>query len=191
MILVVSTSSPWVSVAVHSPGLALATHRTLEARNEGHRVLYDLVDGALADAGTEASWVTDVVADVGPGGFTSVRIGVTFAKLFAYLTGCRIWGVEAFDLIGGGGPVIVPSRKGEWFVRCPHEPARTTSAPPKEARGYGRPGAPEVFPDARLGAQVPEAWRAAGAMTLVPFYLAQPSISRPKTPYRRPGETVS
>lgn len=183
MILVVSTSSPQLSVAVLTPGIAVRAGSAREARNDGHRVLHELLDEVLGEAECRRADVTGLVVDVGPGGFTSVRIGVTFAKFFAYLTGCRIWSIEAFDLIAHDGTVAVPSRRGEWFVRAPQQSPVVARAITSGTRGYGSGFEEAAYPDARRASLVRERWRESDPMALVPFYLAEPSISKPKAPF--------
>lgn len=139
----------------------------------------------MSGAGIGPSDVSDVVVDVGPGGFTSVRIGVTFAKIFAHLTSCRIWSVESFDLIAREKTVVVPARKGEWFVRSPHGRAMLVRESPADALGYGHGIAPPVFPDAREAASVRADWRGSDPVSLKPYYFFEPSISQPKVPYPR------
>lgn len=187
MILVVSTSSPQLSVAVLTPTLGVRAGSSREARNDGHRVLHELLDEVLGKASAKQTDVRGLVVDVGPGGFTSVRIGVTFAKLFAYLTGCRVWSIEAFDLIAHDGAVAVPARKGEWFVREPNAIPIVAREVRTGTRGYGPGLEDSTFPDSRRASLVPERWRESDPVALVPFYLAEPSISKPKAPFGRIG----
>ena len=51
----------------------------------------------LAEAGASPASLTGVVACVGPGGFTALRIGVATAEGLA-LTGLPTWGFSAFEL---------------------------------------------------------------------------------------------
>jgi tRNA threonylcarbamoyladenosine biosynthesis protein TsaB len=51
----------------------------------------------MAEAGRQPADLTGVVACVGPGGFTSLRIGVATAEGLA-LTGLPTWGFSAFEL---------------------------------------------------------------------------------------------
>lgn len=55
------------------------------------------IESLMAEAGTTARELTGVVACVGPGGFTSLRIGVATAEGLA-LTGLPTWGFSAFEL---------------------------------------------------------------------------------------------
>lgn len=78
---------------------------TLERGQSQSRVLLPLLDDLLAEAGAGPEAVTGpgpkaltgVVCCVGPGGFTSLRIGVATAEGLA-LTGLPTWGFSAFEL---------------------------------------------------------------------------------------------
>ena len=59
--------------------------------------LLPTLDQLLAEAGATAAGLTGVVACVGPGGFTALRIGVATAEGLA-LTGLPTWGFSAFEL---------------------------------------------------------------------------------------------
>jgi len=60
-------------------------------------VLLPAVRSLLAEAGTGPEGLTGVLACVGPGGFTALRIGVATAEGLA-LTGLPTWGCSAFEL---------------------------------------------------------------------------------------------
>ena len=59
--------------------------------------LLPTLDELLAEAGATPASLTGVVACVGPGGFTALRIGVATAEGLA-LTGLPTWGFSAFEL---------------------------------------------------------------------------------------------
>lgn len=70
---------------------------TLERGQSQSRALLPLLDELLAEAGTGPENLTGVICCVGPGGFTSLRIGVATAEGLA-LTGLPTWGFSAFEL---------------------------------------------------------------------------------------------
>jgi tRNA threonylcarbamoyladenosine biosynthesis protein TsaB len=89
----------------------------------------------LAEAGTGPEGLTGVVACVGPGGFTALRIGVATAEGLA-LTGLPTWGFSAFELraqalrlAGHPGPlwILLDGQRQEAFLQAwaegPLEPA--------------------------------------------------------------------
>jgi tRNA threonylcarbamoyladenosine biosynthesis protein TsaB len=68
-----------------------------------------------------------VAVDVGPGSFTGLRIGVTFAKTFAYATGANILGVTSMEVLAHqaakahGSPILrlwtlVDAHRGQLFA---------------------------------------------------------------------------
>ena len=180
MILAFSTSSPLARVALISDrGEIVAEGERLAPRKASEACLEILE--------TIEGWrsATIFAADLGPGSFTGVRVGVTLAKTLAFAAGACCAGVSSFDLIDAQGPVIVPSRKGEAFLRIPGEsPIRIAEAPP-EASGYGewREGQ-ELYPHARRFALLVDDLKRVEPEALLPEYVLPPSITPPKRAYR-------
>jgi len=176
MILGVSTSSPVLALALIGEGGELRGQKTSAL---GH----NLVEGGfleirefLAGHGLSLGELDGLWVDVGPGGFTSTRVGVTLGKIWAGMTGRELAAVSAFDLIGDG-VTFVPSRKGEWLVRVPGEAEiqRMTDLP-DGAQGYEHPNGLSRYPAFRAGLPL----RAVTADDLLPDYVNAPSISQPK-----------
>lgn len=181
MIVAFSTSSPMVSVAVIAmDGRVLASEQTLAPMraSEACLVLLEKLKPTLDD-------VEMFAADLGPGSFTGVRVGVTIAKTFAYAQGVKAAGANAFDLIDPAAVVGLPSKKHECFVRVPgREPVRLAERPTGQIVGYG-PWfeGEETFPDARRFATLIPTLKPVEPEALVPEYLIEPSITLPKKPY--------
>jgi hypothetical protein len=138
----------------------------------------------MLKAATESavfSWqeVARLAVDVGPGSFTGVRVGVAMAKTFAWIENKPVVVASSFDLITSSGPVVVPSKKGEWWLREPGaNPVRVPEVP-SEAEGYGPDVLDPRYPDAAgfaLLGDLPEM----DARHVLPLYLAEPSISIPR-----------
>jgi tRNA threonylcarbamoyladenosine biosynthesis protein TsaB len=64
-----------------------------------------------------------VAVSIGPGSFTGLRVGVVFAKTFAYVTGCKLAAVDTFRAIAAACPddvsnvvVVSDAQRRELFV---------------------------------------------------------------------------
>ncbi|HVL38160.1 MAG TPA: hypothetical protein VM328_02105, partial [Fimbriimonadaceae bacterium] len=143
----------------------------------------DLLYSLLLSCDLQLSDTKGVAADLGPGSFTGVRVGVTLAKTLAFTLEVSCYGADAFNLIGPG-IVAVPSKKGEFFVRLPGlEPERQRDVPPG-ARGYGVGFAAADYPHASAFGALLKQLHPVPPERLNPVYLIEPSISQPKSPYR-------
>lgn len=97
MILGLDTSTECLHLALVR-GDAAWTRREVLAKGHGHSErLLPALDEVLAEAGASPKDLEGVACCVGPGGFTSVRIGVATAEGLA-LTGLPTWGFSAFEL---------------------------------------------------------------------------------------------
>ncbi|BBK34653.1 tRNA threonylcarbamoyladenosine biosynthesis protein TsaB [Stella humosa] len=110
------------SAAVWRDGAVLAARRLVTDR--GHAAhLAPLVRSVLADAGTAAAELDAVVATVGPGSFTGLRVGLALAQGIAIAAAIPAWGISSFDVharaAGGARPLLlaIDSRREEVFVR--------------------------------------------------------------------------
>lgn len=95
MRLAVRTSSGSYGVALIAPdgSVAAVEEGAGAASSPG-----DLAEALLRAAGLGPSDIAGVLVDLGPGGLSSTRVGVSFANAFAYATGARLSGVSALDL---------------------------------------------------------------------------------------------
>ena len=138
--------------------------------------------------------VTGFLADVGPGSFTGVRVGVTLAKTLAWTNNVSCGGADSFDLINANGTVVFPSKKNEWFVREPgQEVRRQTQLPTGPFEGFGPGLESQKYPLAERFALILNQIEWMHPMKLLPVYLIEPSISIPKNPLQvlgKPQETT-
>ncbi|MCC7433201.1 MAG: tRNA (adenosine(37)-N6)-threonylcarbamoyltransferase complex dimerization subunit type 1 TsaB [Methanoregulaceae archaeon] len=181
MIVAFSTSSAVASVAVQLPGGEIV-ERSQEAPRTASAACLAMLDELLAGADTRE--VEEWIADIGPGSFIGVRVGVMLAKTFAFAGGRLVRGLSAFDLIDADRTVAFPSRRGEWFVRVPGEPAYRTTEVPVSAVGFGL-GGEDRFPSAARAIELRSRASLVNPEELRPDHLMEPAISQPKTPYRR------
>lgn len=112
------------------------TRRVVSGVGRGHSErLIPALDELMAEAGAAPRDLSGVAACLGPGGFTSLRIGVATAEGLG-LTGLPTWGFSAFALraealrqVGVQGPVwiLLDGQRGEAFHQRwedgPTEPA--------------------------------------------------------------------
>lgn len=98
MLLAIDTSAG-SSVAVVDRDGGILAERT-EADTMRHaEVIGELIRGALADAGVAPSALSGVVAGMGPGPFTGLRVGIAAAKAFAFGAGRPVIPVVSHDAV--------------------------------------------------------------------------------------------
>lgn len=87
--------------------------------------LLPLIDGLCRGRGWSPRKIDEIYVSIGPGGFTGTRIGVTFAKTFAFATGARIVPVPTSRVLVENAPaearhalIVVDARRGKvWTER--------------------------------------------------------------------------
>jgi len=116
-----STSSSRGSIAVARDGEVVRVERFEEGMVHGREVVERLAR-ALRSLGLHPQGLDLVIADVGPGSYTGMRVGVTSAKLLAYACGVPVVGVPAPDAIarnlppaGGTRTVILDAKRREVY----------------------------------------------------------------------------
>src|SRR5690606_13350855 len=124
--------------------------------------------------------IEQFAADVGPGSFTGVKVGVTLAKTWAYAHHKPVAAISAFDLISTDQPAAIPIRRGVIFGRDLNGVRQISEEETRGFVGYAEGCCEEIFPDA-------ERVQAAGLEPLSPFaltaeYQIAPSISQAKRP---------
>jgi hypothetical protein len=142
-----------------------------------------LLEQARQERGFRVEQASLFAADLGPGSFTGVRVGIVMAKTFGFLFEKPCAGANAFDLVSQSDTVVLPLKRGEYFVRRAGEAPYETKELPSEAfLGYGPPDREPVYPNAsRFGALLDRLVQVS-AEELLPAYLVEPSISVSKRP---------
>ncbi len=176
MILATSTSSPRVCVAIR--GADMIWHeKTRLAPRAASQTLVQLIK----DLDVDLDRVTKILVDLGPGSFTGVKVGVTFAKVLAWSREISLFGVSSFDLISLSSDVAIPSKKNEWYLRRAGEnPVIVDGQCPKGACGFDPSQENPVFPSFL---NLPVNWVPSMNLDVrgaVPQYIGEPSISIPK-----------
>ncbi|MDT3397556.1 tRNA (adenosine(37)-N6)-threonylcarbamoyltransferase complex dimerization subunit type 1 TsaB [Streptomyces sp. B1866] len=127
LVLALDTATPAVTVALHDGTAVLAESRQVDARRHGE-LLLPAVHRVLAEAGVRLGAVTDIVAGVGPGPYTGLRVGLATADAFGAALGvpvrglCTLDGI-AYEAVRAGGlaePFVVATdarRKEVYWAR--------------------------------------------------------------------------
>jgi tRNA threonylcarbamoyladenosine biosynthesis protein TsaB len=123
-VLLAIDTSAGTSVAVVDAGRVLA--EAAEAGTRRHaEAIGTLLRAALADAGIESRDVTGVVAGMGPGPFTGLRVGIAAARAFAFVVGVPVHPVVSHDAVALGRServlVVTDARRREvaWSLYDP------------------------------------------------------------------------
>jgi tRNA threonylcarbamoyladenosine biosynthesis protein TsaB len=158
MLLALDTTTEILHLALIR-GERVWARRVLSGVGRGHSErLIPTLDELMAEAGAVPRDLSGVVVCLGPGGFTSLRIGVATAEGFG-LTGLPTWGFSAFALraealhqAGVAGPfwILLDGQRSEAFHQRwadgPTEPAAKHPLATLPERVDGEPWwAPEAF----------------------------------------------
>ncbi len=182
----IGTSSPVASVALfEGDGLLEGDYRHAPTGASGAAL------AILEEMSVALDEIDLFTADLGPGSFTGVKVGVVLAKTLAYCFKKPTAGFTSFDLIAPDAVAAVPSRKGSCLVRMPGQPPLEVPADDPRlasALGYGPAFGEQTYPLAENAARLFESINAVDAVELVPNYVLEPSISKPKQPFGRAPE---
>ncbi len=183
MIVAFSTSSQQTSVALIAENGSVIGAGDRLAPMQASGACMSLLQGLLSEHGHNLGEATLFLADLGPGSFTGVKVAVTIAKTLAFAHETQAAGADSFDLISRDQVVVLPSKRGEYFIRVPgQEPIRSSELPGGPYLGYG-PDIPEPrYPSASSFASLLSLVQPMVPELLVPNYLIEPSISQPKAP---------
>lgn len=103
-ILALETIGVSASVALLEDGVEVRTVR-LDAGEKSARALVPAVQRLLGQAGWKPEDIGLVAVAEGPGSFTGLRVGITFAKTFAYTVHAAVIGVPTLEALAAGTPV--------------------------------------------------------------------------------------
>lgn len=123
LILGIDTSSAWGSLGL-TDDAGLVSSRTLRV-TEGHaKGLTRRIEGLLSEVGAKAGDLTAIGVVNGPGSFTALRVGVSYAQGLGMGLAIPVVPVRTHEAIVEGLPpqagrvlVLVPARKGEVFAQ--------------------------------------------------------------------------
>jgi tRNA threonylcarbamoyladenosine biosynthesis protein TsaB len=179
LLLGLDTATPAVTVALHDGGQPLAQLVTVDAHRHAE-LLAPAIAKVVADAGATQRDLTGIVAGVGPGPFTGLRVGLVTARVLGAALDIPVYGLCSLDAIaadvaargadaGPGGDFLVATdaRRRELYWARYDSTGRRTAGPevssPAAIPVSGLPAAgegpmlyPELFPDG-LGPAFPAA----------------------------------
>ncbi len=127
MLLAVETSGTQGSIAIFD-GLTLHFQRVLSAVGTRHaQTLPAEVADALTACQLKPQDIHAVAVSIGPGSFTGLRVGLTFAKTFAWLNNATLVAVDTLRAIAQQVPhetefvtAIVDAQRSEFFAATYH-----------------------------------------------------------------------
>jgi tRNA threonylcarbamoyl adenosine modification protein YeaZ len=205
LVLGLDTSSAAISVAVATvdgDGVrALASRQVVNPKGHGE-LLAPTIDATLADAGVRPAHLAAVVAGIGPGPYTGLRVGLVTAAALADALGIPAYGVCSLDAIEGAPLVVTDARRREvyWarydahgvrvegpFVDRPADVPAAEGATGAGARLYahvfGEPlGADYPDPVVLITRACQRILDAAASDPLIPLYLRHPDAVVPGAP---------
>lgn len=215
LVLVVDTATPAVTAAlaeIAADDVRIRSERvTVDGKAHGE-LLAPQIDAVLAEAGAKPRDLTAIVAGVGPGPFTGLRVGLMTATSIGDALGLPTFGVCSLDALGatttGTALVATDARRKEvyWAVYAdgaridgPHvaKPADVAQTVADHAVGEGARKYADVL-GLRVPADAPDfppalelARLAAGRIRagepgerLTPLYLRRPDAVEPGAPKR-------
>jgi len=208
-VLLAIDTSAGTSVAVVDPvtGQALATRDTEDSRRHAEVIGPFLAD-TLAEAGITGAEVTGVVAGMGPGPFTGLRVGIAAARTFAAARGVPVLPLVSHDAValdqrvaGLAGPFVVltDARRREVYWSAYDADGVRVAGPglakPADLDDAIRASRPAAVDWDRVTVTSIPAWRlgalAAGRLASgaafdqdTPLYLRDPDVTVPGAPKR-------
>ena len=101
VILAVETATSVCAAALLRGGEVKSEISKITQRRH-NETLPEIVDTVLSDAGSKASDIDAIAVSIGPGSFTGLRVGLSFAKGLALAVGAEIIPVATLDSLASG-----------------------------------------------------------------------------------------
>jgi tRNA threonylcarbamoyladenosine biosynthesis protein TsaB len=105
MILAIDTSTEWVGLALFD-GEQVICEQTWKSHNHHTVELVPAIDQLLKRVGVKQTDLSGLGVALGPGSFTSLRIGVTVVKGLAMALKLPVVGVHSLDILATGQPAM-------------------------------------------------------------------------------------
>jgi tRNA threonylcarbamoyladenosine biosynthesis protein TsaB len=104
MLLAIDTSTAWISLALYD-GSFVRYELTWESQYHHTVELAPAIQQMFKQTGTNSSMLTGLAVALGPGSFTSLRIGMAAAKGLALALNIPVVGVPSLDVIAASQPI--------------------------------------------------------------------------------------
>ena len=101
LLLALDTATAAVTVAVHDGRRLLAEQSRLDARRHAE-LLAPMIESTLAEAAVDRGDLTAICCGVGPGPFTSLRVGLVTARTLGFALGIEVLGICSLDALAVG-----------------------------------------------------------------------------------------
>lgn len=203
--LAVTSSTAAVGVAVGPAGAAVddVVHRHLETDRRHSEELTPLIQAALAEADAAIGDLALLAADVGPGRFTGLRVGLATVRTLALAAGLPVVGLSSLEVLAAAEeerPVlaVIDARRAEVFQQrfdldgsateaVVGRPEDLAAAAPgclvvgdgadRYAELYGEGVRPGRLPSAATMVRLASAAAARPGPQVVPAYLRDPDVN--------------
>ena len=145
MLLAIDTSAGTSVAVVDREGGILAEHSSDDTRRHAE-VIGEFIAACLADSGVAVDTLSGVVAGMGPGPFTGLRVGIAAARAFAFGAGKIVVPIVSHDAIAFGEPgsfvVATDARRHEVYWTAYSSP--DAAGLPTRTHGPSLAKAPEL-----------------------------------------------
>ncbi|HZL38102.1 MAG TPA: tRNA (adenosine(37)-N6)-threonylcarbamoyltransferase complex dimerization subunit type 1 TsaB [Tepidisphaeraceae bacterium] len=201
--IAIETSGRLGSVALAEDGIAVA-HDTFAHGLMHAAEMVPRIDALIKARGWKPADAREIYVSAGPGSFTGLRIGITFAKTLAYATGARAIAVPTVEVLARNAPpnarhvlIVLDAKRDQIFTArltriasdgwTYDEPAHLDSLANMLARsprpihliGEGIPYHEKFLPAADPGIilTLPDRWRAqAGKVATIGYAIARSGV---------------
>ncbi len=128
-----NTCTSRVSLAIFEDDELLGHSSWTSDRREAHQIHAE-TEKLLKEKGLSLDMVDRIAVCIGPGGFTSTRLGVSIANAWAFAKDLSLAPFTVFDLFPGDAFVALPCNASEAWIRHPgKEPEFVTGSYAKTA----------------------------------------------------------
>ena len=104
MLLAIDSSTSWISLALYD-GISVLYETTWQSQHHHTVELAPAIDQLFERTGTQPIDLTGIAVAIGPGSFTSLRIGVAAAKGLALALKIPLVGVPSLDILAAAQPL--------------------------------------------------------------------------------------